>query len=107
MAMYEKIRVFDWEKAAKIILERKAEKAVAGIDTDWLGTRDAIYKDGKPVENRDSGAYLQSHWGFPTLSVNGDMIQCYREVKVESDELFDWWPDRALEVLNQGGDEDA
>lgn len=90
--------VFDWDKAAKIIKERKPEVAAAGLRSDWEYTGDIIYKDGKPVKNSD--CYIASTWVVPELAVDGDIIECYRMASDtpgwDADTL---WPKTALEIL--------
>ena len=89
--------VFDWEKAAKIIKERKPTVA-AGLRSDWEYTGGTIYRDGKPVKNEY--CYLASTWAVPELDVDGDIIECYRMASDtpgwDSDTL---WPKTALEIL--------
>ena len=59
-------RVFDWDKAAKIIRDKKPLAASAGLIEDWFWTGGTIYEDGKPKEDRGI-AYLMSYWATPTL----------------------------------------
>ena len=91
--------VFDWNKAATLIKDRKPKNASAGLRGDWEYTGDTIYKDGKPVGNCDP--YLASTWAVPELYMDGDIVECYRMAH----EVPRWnantkWPQSALEILN-------
>ena len=90
--------VFDWDKAATIIKERKPKCASAGLRDDWEYTGDVIYENGYAV--LDSYTYLASTWAVPELNVDGDIIPCYRM----KHEVPDWnsdtkWPRSALAIL--------
>ena len=92
--------VFDWIKASKIIKERNAREASAGLRGDWEWTGGSILKDGLPV--KESYTFLASTWAVPELEIDGEIIECF---KMES-ELPGWgaktfWPDEALEVLKE------
>lgn len=96
--------VFDWDKAARIIRERKASVASAGLSGDWEYTGDTIFEDGKPAE--DSGAYLASIWATPELSIDGDIVDCFiMEEQVPESWGKDYadikWPESALKILAQ------
>lgn len=90
--------VFDWDKAATIIKERKATDASAGLQGDWEYTGGAILRDGVPVDERET--YLASTWAIPELKIDGETIECY---KMES-ETPGWdadtlWPESAKAIL--------
>lgn len=95
-------KVFDWEKAARLIRDRNASYAEAGLSGDWEYTGGAIFRDGKIVPEEDTYVYLSSTWATPEIEIDGETIACY---KMES-EVPDWdsktyWPKEALEILNQ------
>lgn len=102
------LMVFDWDKAAKIILLRGPTSAEAGLARDWEYTGGPIFKDDKPVT--DSYAYLASTWATPQICLDGtEYVDCFiMEKDVPSDWLKDGsidpadirWPDSALEILN-------
>ena len=50
--------VFDWQKAARIIKERKAKTASAGLQGDWEWTGGKILKDGEPINRDETYTYL-------------------------------------------------
>lgn len=95
-------KVFDWDKAAQIIKERKPESADAGLMEDWFWTADCIYENGKPL-TEGSSAWLASFWATPVLKINSEIIMCY---KTDS-EAPEWsactnWPESALQILMGG-----
>ena len=99
--------VFDWDKAARIICERGAKTAGAGLRGDWDYTGGTIFLNGKP--NLDSGAFLSSKWAVPELEIGGIKFDCYRM----KSEVPDWnahteWPVSALAILDAalGSDHD-
>jgi hypothetical protein len=92
------MKIFDWDKAARIIAERKPEIAEAGLAGDWDYTGGVIYCNGEIVTS--SYLYLGSMWATPTLIVDNDEVDCYL---MESDTEWDSktvWPDSAKEILN-------
>lgn len=95
------LMVFDWDKAARIIAERGAKRAAAGLRDDWEYTGGVIFENGKPIKNPDT--YLASTWAVPELVVDdSDEIPCYRM----KSETPGWdsdtkWPASALEILRK------
>ena len=96
------LMVFDWNKAAKIIKERNATTASAGLFGDWEWTGGSILENGKP--NKESYTYLASTWATPELKIDGETIDCFL---MEKDVPEEWgdnfsaikWPDSALREL--------
>lgn len=94
----KELMVFDWDKAARIIKERKPETAYAGLRGDWENTGGMIYRNGAPVETEYT--YLASTLAVPELDIDDDTIECYRM----HSEVPDWgpktkWPRSALAIL--------
>ena len=94
----KELMVFDWDKAAQLILEHKATYAAAGLRNDWEYTGGTILLDGKPVKNEYT--YLASTWAMPEILINDYTIPCY---KMQS-ETPGWdsdtkWPASALDIL--------
>ena len=92
------VMVFDWDKAAELIKETKPQIATAGLRDDWEYTGGTIWESGKPV--CDSYTYLSSTWAVPELSLDGEVIPCYRM----QSEVPEWgsgtkWPESALEIV--------
>ena len=95
----KELMVFDWDKAAKLIRERKPECASAGLRGDWEYTGGTIYENEKPVMNEYT--YLSSTWAVPELDIDGEIIDCYRM----KHETPGWcastkWPQSALDILS-------
>jgi len=94
----KEMMIFDWDKAAELIRERKPETASAGLSGDWGGTGGEIYRSGEIVD--DEYTYLGSTWATPLLRMDGDEIECYRM----QSETPDWdestkWPETARSIL--------
>lgn len=94
-------KVFDWDKAAQIIRERKPTTASAGLSGDWEWTGGPIYANGKPVPANETYTYLSSNWATPELDVDGDVIACYRmESETPGWGSGTYWPESSLAILN-------
>ena len=94
------LMVFDWDKAALLIRERKADYAAAGLSQDWEWTGGTIFMDGKP--HTESYTYLASTWAQPELQIDGESIPCFRM----QSETPGWdsdtkWPESALAILKE------
>lgn len=90
--------VFDWDRAARIITERKPQSAYAGLSCDWAHTGGCIYKDGKIVTT--DYTFLASTWDVPVLDIDGEAMPCYRMQQ----ETTGWgavtkWPKSARMIL--------
>jgi hypothetical protein len=90
--------VFDWDKAARLIIEHKATSARAGLSGDWEWTSGYILTDGMP--DRTSYTFLASTWAIPEIEIDGVIYDCYRMAS-QSD---GWnsetkWPDSAVAIL--------
>jgi len=98
----EALMVFDWDKAARIIKQRGATSASAGLSGDWEYTGGEIFSAGKP--NTVGYTYLASTWATPELNIDGDIIDCFI---MESEVPEEWgkdfpeikWPESALKEL--------
>lgn len=94
----EPMRVFDWDKAATLIRERKPAVAGAGLAGDWEWTGGIIYADGKPVS--DGYTYLASTWALPLVNLDGEEIGCWRwEADAPGWDAHTQWPATALAIL--------
>ncbi len=95
-----KSKVFDWNKAARIIRDRKVVEASAGLSSDWEYTGGSIFRNGKPVPKEDTYVYLASIWATPELEVDGETLDCW----IDADTSPGWdaetyWPQSALDIL--------
>lgn len=96
--------VFDWEKAARLIVERNAQSAAAGLAGDWENTGGTILRDGKPVPKDDTYTYLGSTWAVPELQIDGDILDCWRmEKDTPGWDCDTYWPKEALDILESSG----
>jgi hypothetical protein len=68
-------KVFDWNKAARLIKETKAKKASAGLAEDWEYTGGIIFENGK-IDLEDY-TFLQSTWATPVIKIDGEEFDCY------------------------------
>jgi len=93
------IKVFDWDKAAQIIKERKPQRADAGLAGDFEYTRGTIYRDGQIVTD-DDVLYLASNWAAPTLILDdSEEIVCSREEAGSGWDAKTKWPESARHIL--------
>ena len=92
-------RVFDWDKAARLISERRPDHASAGLGDDWEYTGGCIWRDGAPV--LEDYTYLASTWATPELDMDGDVTDCWRWMDEPG---CSWgcdtkWPESALALV--------
>jgi hypothetical protein len=99
------LMVFDWDKAARLIRDRGAKNASAGLCSDWEYTGGSIFTDGKP--DMESYTFLSSTWATPEIDIEGELLDCYI---MESEMPKEWgddsahvkWPKSALAILGIG-----
>lgn len=96
----KELKVFDWDKAARLILENGCQEAEAGLVEDWFWTGASIFAEGKPTPDDNAHAYLASNWATPVLRIGENSHDCY---KMQS-ETPGWdsdthWPESALKIL--------
>lgn len=96
----KEMMVFDWDKAARLIAEKKPHRAWAGLRGDFCNTGGMIYEGGKLIT--DEYTYLASTWAVPVLDVGLETVECYR---MESD-TPGWnestsWPRSARNILEE------
>lgn len=99
-----RIRVFDWDKAAAILANGRVQSARAGLQDDWDWTGGDILRDGQPVPRDETYTFLASTWATPELLICGETcIPCWR-YKDESPgwDAHTYWPDSALAILRGG-----
>jgi hypothetical protein len=94
----KELMVFDWDKAARLILESGCTEASAGLRDDWEYTGGMIYKNNGIYMG--DYTYLSSTWAVPELCIDGRLIECYRM----QSETPGWdsdtkWPESALGIL--------
>lgn len=95
---HRELMVFDWDEAARIIEERGARTAYAGLCNDWEYTGGCIFKNGEPY--RESYTYLSSTWAVPQLEIDGETFDCYRmRSETPGWDAYTKWPESALAIL--------
>jgi hypothetical protein len=93
------MKVFDWNKAAKILKLRGIEDASAGLESDLEWTAGDILRNGMPISDE---AYLVSTWATPLLIIDGEEIPCWIDEKEATWNIKDAnkeWPESALKIL--------
>ena len=95
-----KSRVFDWNKAARTIVENNWRNVGAGLQGDWEWIGGTIFEDGKIVT--DDYTYLSSTWAIPEICNydTGEYFDCF----LYEDET-EWdggtkWPQSAVDILD-------
>jgi hypothetical protein len=92
-------RVFDWDKAARRIVETGAQNASAGLQSDWSSTGGEIWRDGKPVPQEDTYTYLASMWATPELDIDGNVESCFVNADQTEWDSGTYWPASALAII--------
>jgi hypothetical protein len=94
---HRELMVFDWEKAAQIIVERGAKNVSAGLSGAWDYTGGPILKDGRPGPEEETCVYLASTWATPELEIDGETIDCYRVASATPGwDAHTYWPQTAF-----------
>src|ERR1044072_2993968 len=97
-------KIFDWVKAAQIIVDNDIKNAVAGLDQDFEWTADMILENGKPLH--DGYSYLWSTWATPIL-VDADTEKeydcyCTEDNKPRHYDKKSKWDEESLDILKKG-----
>lgn len=96
------MKVFDWDKAVDLILERGIRNASAGLQQGLVWAECVILQDGKPVKSKDG--WLASACATPVL-VDRDHyeeIPCYIMEHETTYTPHTRWPKPAKEKLLEG-----
>lgn len=96
---FDRMRVFDWDMAAKLIKAKKPKCAQAGLKDDWEYTGGIIYEDGKIVKS--DYTYLASTWAIPELDLDGFIIPCCKWMDETNWNAETKWPESAVEILTK------
>lgn len=89
--------VFDWDKAARLILYHQPKCAEAGLLGDWAMTGGTIYQDKQLI--KDSYTYLASTWAKPLLRLDDVDYECYTMQSQTEWNAETKWPQSALDIL--------
>jgi hypothetical protein len=103
------LMVFDWDKAARLIVEHEASEA--GLAGDWEWTGGTIFSDGRPIPKEETYVYLSSTWATPEIDIDGIIYTCFlmhSEVPLawledNDDPAHIYWPESALQILQNRG----
>ena len=95
------MKVFDWDKAVDLIIERRIRNADAGLQLDLEWTAGMILRDGQPIT--DTYCYLSSKWAVPVLVDvdNDEEIPCYIMESKTKYTAHTIWPKSAKEKLER------
>lgn len=96
----KEMMVFDWDKAARLIAEKKPHRAWAGLREDFCNTGGMIYEDGKLIT--DKYTYLASSWAIPELDMDGETVACFRVAsQTPRWHAHTKWPKSAVEIYRE------
>jgi len=94
-----KMKVFNWNKAAQIIKDNNPKYATAGLSSDLEWTSGTIYEHGK--YSTSGYTYLASNWATPVLILeNNEEIDCWCYQEDTNWDANTTWPESALKILN-------
>ncbi len=98
-----KHKVFDWDAAARYIVEHGITEAYAGLSLDLGYTGGKILENGKPVPQN---TYLASNWATPVLygfTEDGLELPFWKyEEDTPGWDSDTYWPESALAILRGG-----
>lgn len=98
-------KVFDWDKAARLIAESRPVRAEAGLARDWPSTGGEIWRDGKPVPQDETYTYLASAWATPQLILDygdqEDTVDCWVPETDTEWGADTYWPESALALVQR------
>lgn len=105
--------VFDWDKAARIIRDRKPLSADAGLERDWLNVAVEIYRSGKIIEYDEKTmfmGYRASMWDVPLLRLyfsdkHTENYVCYVTESQTEWDADTWWPQSARDIMEGKNEE--
>jgi hypothetical protein len=96
-------RVFDWIKAARLIVEHRPIDASAGLQGDWEWTGGLIWESGRPVPAEDTYTYLASTWAIPEIELDLYVIDCWIwQTDSPGWDSETYWPPEALALIEMG-----
>lgn len=96
--------VFDWDRAARMIVDSGFKDASAGLAGDWEYTGGPILRDGKIVDKDNTYTFLSSTWATPQIDIEGVIYECYRmEHEVPDWNAKTYWPESARKILENAG----
>ena len=97
-------KIFDWDKAARLIREWQPNVAAAGLQEDWFWTGMDIYRDGRAIDKDEVSMfpYTKSCWATPILVLDGEEIACWIPASAKPEQNANtYWPKSALNILRR------
>ena len=94
-----KMKVFDWNKAAELIIKYNLTDADARLIEDWASTGGNILTDGNL--NINSYTYLASTWATPVLWTDEEIYECWTWEDETNWNSHTKWPQSAIEILKK------
>lgn len=97
---------FDWEKAARIIMEQRKMQpdlvAEAGLQGDWSACSCVVYAHGAPIPLEEVYCHQWgSTWAEPTLVIGDVAYPCW----IHDEQPDTYWTPEAIAILQEGHDE--
>ena len=93
-------RVFDWDKAAQLIIESGTDNAQAGLSEDWEYTGGPIWQDRQITPEDETYVYLGSNWATPTIIIDEVSTPCWRRPVDDADfGAKEYWPESARAIV--------
>lgn len=94
-------KIFDWDKAAHLIVENGLIHVSAGLAEDWDWTSGKILQNGEIVPEEDTYTFLKSYWATPVLvdDISEDVYECWT-TETEWDSKT-YWPQSARDILDK------
>lgn len=102
MNRWKERKVFDWNKAARLIRENDIVNAYAGLAEDWNDTSGQILEHGLVI--RSDYTYLASTWATPVI-YDSDKQKEYPCYVMEHETRWNEstkWPASAVKILKEG-----
>ena len=100
------LKVFDWDKAARIIKANGYKDVRAGLSEDWFWTGGGILEDGNIVDEELFRCWVHSPWDTPVIRVySEDGEKCHTEYpcfrETSDDYIPEHWPESARKILEE------
>lgn len=69
-------RRFDWDKAKKIVEEKKLQNADYGFEENWFWTAEPLVENGIMVTQEEEEPPLGSRWATPVIKWEDGEVLC-------------------------------
>lgn len=96
------MKIFNWESAAKFIVENRPEVAAMSLNGDYEISYREIYRGGKIVtHHKDIALFCGSTWATPVFVANDKVYECYLPASQTKHKQKTYWPKEAREILEK------